>query len=98
LSIYKIPTLFDLIYHNPFKSSIITHTGKYPNAVMADIVFVPKIPLTLTLSHKGRGNVTPPILPLDKGRSEEGLLSPPLMVASGDSPRRGGDRGEGEIF
>ena len=50
-------------------------------------------------------DVTPPILPLDKGRSEEGLSSPPLRVASGDSPalrrtrrgepRRGGDKGEG---
>jgi hypothetical protein len=42
-------------------------------------VIVLKIPLSLALSHKGRGNVPPPILPLDKGRSEEGLSSLPLM-------------------
>jgi len=49
-------------------------------------------------------DVTPPIFPLDKGKSEEGLSSPPLRVASGDSPalrrtrrgepRRGGEQGE----
>jgi hypothetical protein len=38
---------------------------------------------------QGERGLTPPILPLSKGRSKEGLPSPPLM---------GGDRGEGEVF
>jgi len=38
-----------------------------------------------------------PLAPSHRPPGERGLIiSPPLRVASGDSPRRGGDEGEGD--